>query len=126
MELDIYLPKEKLAFEYQGEQHYHDIYAVGNQWRQRERDGEKKRACEEHGITLIEIPYWWDEQGSSLMATIHNHRADFFLLNSETQPIPAAPLMRAPSGTDPFFSYSSREPAHQTSCTGKCGTARQI
>lgn len=35
-----------------------------------QRDTEKKRACNDIGITLIEIPYWWDETISSLAATI--------------------------------------------------------
>src|SRR4051812_44330056 len=68
MELDIYLPKEKLAFEYQGESHYLDIYALGNRWRQRQRDEEKRNACTSRGITLIEIPYWWDFEIPSLIA----------------------------------------------------------
>ena len=42
MQLDVYLPKEHLAFEYQGQQHYYDIYAMGNLWVQKERDEEKR------------------------------------------------------------------------------------
>jgi hypothetical protein len=43
MELDIYLPTEQLAFEYQGEQHYHDLYSTVYLWIQKENDSEKKR-----------------------------------------------------------------------------------
>ena len=56
MELDVYLPQKLLAFEYQGQQHYFDVYSMGNLWIQKERDKEKKKACTEKGITLIEIP----------------------------------------------------------------------
>ena len=74
MELDIFLLKEKMAFEYQGEHHYLDNYRSGmvTVWQQRQRDEEKRKACEEKGITLIEVPYWWDRQISSLVAMIHN------------------------------------------------------
>ena len=78
VELDVFLSKEKLALEYQGEQHFNDIYAIGPQWQYTERDAEKRLACKENGITLIEVPYWWDLKKESLCATIHQHRSDLF------------------------------------------------
>lgn len=30
------------------------------------------------GITLIEVPYWWDKSISSLVATIYHYRPDLF------------------------------------------------
>jgi hypothetical protein len=71
MELDIFLPKEQLGFEYQGIHHYRDIYALGSGWDQQNRDREKREKCKESGITLIVVPYWWDNKLPSLMATIH-------------------------------------------------------
>jgi hypothetical protein len=37
---------------------------------------EKLNGCRELGITLIQIPYWWDKKKWSLIATIHQHRPD--------------------------------------------------
>ena len=90
IELDIFLPNEQLAFEYQGEHHYHDVYFMGYRWQQRQLDKEKKEICFENGITLIEIPYWWDKQLSSLIATIHQQRKDqvFDYNFKEGNPIP--------------------------------------
>ena len=77
MELDIFLPKEQLAFEYQGEQHFRDVYHLGTPWhQQRQRDEEKRKACKENEITLIEVPYWWNKETSTLAATIHKERND--------------------------------------------------
>jgi hypothetical protein len=36
----------------------------------RERDEEKKKACEEVGIELICIPYWWNETIQELVRII--------------------------------------------------------
>ena len=91
MQFDVYLPQQHLAFEYQGEQHYQDIFALGPQWRYLERDEAKRKACSEHNITLIEIPYWWDNQKSSLLATIHYHAPHLVPSKGDGKPIPNEP-----------------------------------
>jgi hypothetical protein len=56
------------------------------------RDNLKAQICKNHGntlilidfltfylgVTLIEVPYWWDRKKASLEATIHSHRPDLF------------------------------------------------
>lgn len=76
IELDVYIPSLKLALEYQGIQHYRDIHFFGPSLVYKKRDAEKRRACMSAGITLIEVPYWWNYDISSLHATIHQHRPD--------------------------------------------------
>ncbi|MDE2097665.1 MAG: hypothetical protein KGL39_10490 [Patescibacteria group bacterium] len=62
LELDGFNESLKLAFEYQGEQHYQII----KQWhkkgeedlkKQQDRDALKAQRCRDHGIDLIVIPY---------------------------------------------------------------------
>jgi hypothetical protein len=98
VELDIYLPQIKLAFEYQGEQHFYDIHFLGSKWSQQQRDNEKKQLCIENGITLIEVPYWWDFEKESLMGTIYKQRPELFLKPVEAQPIPNQPPNGFPKG----------------------------
>jgi hypothetical protein len=74
--LDVFVPTHYLALEYQGEQHYMDVYSMGPQWQYLERNAEKRTICMDKGITIIEIPYWWDKKKESLVATIHQHRPD--------------------------------------------------
>ena len=71
--MDLFLPVDKLAFEYQGEQHFQDVYRIGYLWQKQRKDDEKRKICGRDGIKLIEIPYWWDRTMSSLVATIHQH-----------------------------------------------------
>ena len=56
-ELDVYVPSKKLAFEYQGMQHYEPVEFFGGAEaleRRRRLDARKKRKCLLNGIVLIE------------------------------------------------------------------------
>lgn len=61
LELDGWCPELKLAFEYQGSQHYkfnkRFHRSMEDFEKQKQRDEEKKKLCEKHGVKLIEIPY---------------------------------------------------------------------
>ena len=59
-ELDGYCSELNIAFEYQGVQHYKEMYfhRLGRDLKtQQERDKQKRNMCNKLGITLIEIPY---------------------------------------------------------------------
>lgn len=88
IELDIYIPSLSLAFEYQGEHHYHFHYLYGDPQVHQRRDQEKKRLCQSVGITLIEIPYWWNKEKQSLMATIQKFKPDLIKQSVTQEPIP--------------------------------------
>lgn len=70
LELDIYLPELKLGIEYNGEHHYHEIPFFGPLEAIQRRDREKHERCQEAGIALVTIPYWWDRRRESLVATL--------------------------------------------------------
>jgi hypothetical protein len=72
---------------FKGEQHYKSLYL--NVQLQKERDILKKEACKSFGITLIEIPYWWDGQYESIAATIYRARPDLFQNVPNGDPIPS-------------------------------------
>eukprot|EP01127_Copromyxa_protea_P021612 TRINITY_DN7494_c0_g1_i1.p1 TRINITY_DN7494_c0_g1~~TRINITY_DN7494_c0_g1_i1.p1 ORF type:complete len:206 (-),score=30.67 TRINITY_DN7494_c0_g1_i1:105-722(-) len=62
MELDMWLPETKVAFELQGIHHYHDteLFFGQNSAAQKNRDKEKRMVCQREGIALVTVPYWWD------------------------------------------------------------------
>lgn len=78
MELDIFIPSLSIALEYQGAQHYTSQYMFEELEFIQAKDSQKREACASEGITLIEIPYWWDRERDSLIATIHQFRPDLF------------------------------------------------
>lgn len=60
LELDVYVPEYKIAFEYQGQQHFYPINAWGGEdsfKKLQMRDERKRILCAELGIKLIEIDY---------------------------------------------------------------------
>jgi hypothetical protein len=89
MQLDVFIPTLSLAFEYQGGQHYHHSQIYGSPVKQQMRDNEKKEACNLAGISLICIPYWWNEKIESVAATIQVQRPDIrFATVPNSLPIP--------------------------------------
>jgi hypothetical protein len=59
MELDGYSEALRLAFEYQGFQHYEQSYLHSPEefaWQQ-QKDQEKRKLCKANGVTLIEVPW---------------------------------------------------------------------
>lgn len=60
LELDAYIPEKKLAFEYNGKQHYEEVIFFGGRDKlviQKENDKKKLEICKNKGIDLIIIKY---------------------------------------------------------------------
>jgi hypothetical protein len=94
MQLDIFLPRLMLALEYQGEQHFFDVVRFAPQRQYAARDEQKRIACKEIGITLVEIPFWWDFRLSSLRTTLHQVRPDLVPVPGDSAAIPKNPPSR--------------------------------
>ena len=84
MELDIWLPNLSLGIEYQGEQHYEEFWQGYVELRENQtlnstlaRDEEKRIACKENEITLIEIPYTWNATIDYVKDALHRHGIEF-------------------------------------------------
>jgi len=103
MELDVYIPEKMLAIEYQGEQHFKSHYFWGSPVDQMKRDQEKRDKCKQYGITLLEIPFWWDLQKDSLIATIQSIRPDMF---SSVQ-VKASPISESQPYAPPRSKHSN-------------------
>jgi hypothetical protein len=102
MEFDLFLSHERLAFEFRGIHHYQNIYSLGKLHHLQFRDQSKIEECNKHGITLIEVPYWWDCNPNSLIATIHKNRPE--LLSAPLgEPIPSYPLRFSKGKMTIFF-----------------------
>lgn len=89
LEVDIFLPRLHLGFEYQDPHHYfHSTYGAHTLAEYQSRDAEKHRQAKEKGLTIINVPFWWDWNPESLIATIKHKRPDLLKhLPSTTEPI---------------------------------------
>ena len=73
VQFDIYMMQSNIAIEYHGKQHYEDIPAgFSTLETNKYRDLEKETLCQQHGIQLIVIPYWWDNKLDSLRSTLYS------------------------------------------------------
>jgi hypothetical protein len=88
IEFDVYFPFLQLAFEYQGETHYHSTSVFGSASKRQRNDALKRKFASNMGITLISIPFWWDKSVASLEATIHYYRPDLIQATPSGKPIP--------------------------------------
>jgi hypothetical protein len=80
-----------ISFEYQGEQHYgHTTFEREDLTRIQHRDNFKAEEAKRLGITLIDVPYWWDGSSSQLAATIRLKRPDLLAqYENASTPIPS-------------------------------------
>ena len=71
MEIDIFIPSLNLGFEYQGEQHYDEVVALGYAVNHIiSRDRLKTVCCNDMKINLLQIPFWWDKTVETLFSSI--------------------------------------------------------
>lgn len=83
-ELDGYSDKHKIAFEFQGQQHYTRIWfhkSENDFKRQKERDKQKLRLCSEKNIKIILIPYWLCDSDLSMVNFIIGELNQLSVLN---------------------------------------------
>jgi len=76
MELDIFIPSLNLAFEFNGYHHYHALQFYGESSSYKHRDEEKHQTSKLHGITLIEVPYWWQRDKTTIKSLLKTYRPD--------------------------------------------------
>jgi len=78
--VQIFLPDYGIAFEYQGELHFHEVPIYSNRAGLKRKifnDNRKQCISKELGIDLICIPYWWNGSIESIAATVNTVRKDF-------------------------------------------------
>jgi len=76
--ITVYIPSLKLGFDYFEDPNTSCQYAVGANYSVNLFNRSKKNVCDKLGITLIEVPSWWDRKSESLLVAIRRCRPDVF------------------------------------------------
>ncbi len=76
MRFDYFIPSLKLAFEFQGLQHFSQLKVYGDAKFRIVEDDEKSMKCNSLGISLFRVPFWWDRKRGSLLKLIFEARPD--------------------------------------------------
>lgn len=74
--LSVFIPKLNLAFEYLEDPNFSWQYSFGAEFSSDTFYKSKKIVCDKLGITLIEVPSWWDKRTESLIEVIKRNRSD--------------------------------------------------
>lgn len=92
LRFDFYLPKNNLAIEYDGEQHYKAIDFTGEGAEianirfseSQERDQAKNLHCIDHNIQLMRIPYWERDNINSILDNYFLNKDKTYIINPES------------------------------------------
>lgn len=78
--IDIFLPSQNIAIEYQGKQHFEAVEMFGGQealTRTVERDKRKRQLCADNGVVLLEWPYTTSVDEETILLFIKNNAIKF-------------------------------------------------
>jgi len=70
LELDLLVEGLDIAIEYEGAHHYFDVMLYGDRLIAWDTDVDKAYQCGARGLSLVEVPYWWDQRYESLDLTL--------------------------------------------------------
>eukprot|EP00026_Physarum_polycephalum_P001933 Phypoly_transcript_01936.p1 GENE.Phypoly_transcript_01936~~Phypoly_transcript_01936.p1 ORF type:complete len:910 (+),score=132.37 Phypoly_transcript_01936:109-2838(+) len=88
LELDIWIPKFNISFEFQDDYHYISTWYMHVPLPQvQERDAIKNEEVRKNTTALIPVPCWWDGSARSLKATVHFHCPELFAPSNRIIPL---------------------------------------
>jgi hypothetical protein len=83
LELDVWIPRLHLCFEFQDVYHYTSTYfSQINLYDIQRRDAHKQEMDRMKEDTLVSVPFWWDGQKESLLETVNFQRPDIMVMRT--------------------------------------------